>query len=172
MHALRADGTAYAGLLYTGLMLTADGPKVLEYNCRFGDPETQVVIPRLRSDLAEVLDACASDQLADVKVDLSEEAAVTVVLASGGYPGSYETGRPIDGLEAAATAPDAAVFHSGSVERDGRVVTAGGRVLAVTGWGPAVAGARRRAYDAASLISFDGMVRRDDIAARAAEEAR
>jgi phosphoribosylamine--glycine ligase len=169
--ALRADGIAYAGLLYTGLMLTADGPKVLEYNCRFGDPETQVVIPRLRSDLAEVLDACASDRLADVKVDLSDEAAVTVVLASGGYPGSYGTGVPIDGLEAAEAAPDAAVFHSGSAERDGRVVTAGGRVLAVTGWGPAVADARRRAYDAASHISFVGMIRRSDIADRAAEGA-
>jgi phosphoribosylamine---glycine ligase len=153
-------------------MLTADGPKVLEYNCRFGDPETQVVIPRLRSDLAEVLDACASDRLVDVKVDLSDEVAVTVVLASGGYPGSYATGLPIDGLEAAAAAPDAAVFHSGSVERDGRVVTAGGRVLAVTGWGPAVAAARRRAYDAASRISFDGMITRTDIAARADEAAR
>jgi phosphoribosylamine--glycine ligase len=170
--ALRADGIAYAGLLYTGLMLTANGPKVLEYNCRFGDPETQVVIPRLRSDLAEVLDACASDRLADVKVDLSDEAAVTVVLASGGYPGSYETGLAIDGLAAAEAAPDAAVFHSGSGERDGRVVTAGGRVLAVTGWGPAVADARRRAYDAASHISFDGMIGRSDIAARAAEDAR
>ncbi len=105
MGALRADGIAYAGLLYTGLMLTADGPKVLEYNCRFGDPETQVVIPRLRSDLAELLDACAADRLADVKVDLSEEAAVTVVLASGGYPGPYETGVPIEGLEAAAECP-------------------------------------------------------------------
>ncbi len=95
MDALRADGTAYAGLLYTGLMLTEDGPKVLEYNCRFGDPETQVVIPRLRSDLAEVLDACASDRLADVKVDLSDDAAVTVVLASGGYPGTVRD-RPPD----------------------------------------------------------------------------
>jgi phosphoribosylamine--glycine ligase len=167
--ALRAEGIAYAGLLYTGLMLTADGPKVLEYNCRFGDPETQVVIPRLRGDLAEVLDACASERLADVKVDLSDDAAVTVVLASGGYPGSHETGVPIGGLEAAAAAPEAAVFHSGSAEHDGRVVTAGGRVLAVTGWGPAVADARRRAYDAASHISFGGMIRRSDIAARAAE---
>jgi phosphoribosylamine--glycine ligase len=167
--ALRADGIAYAGLLYTGLMLTADGPKVLEYNCRFGDPETQVVIPRLRSDLAEVLDACASDRLDDVKVDLSHDAAVTVVLASGGYPGPYETGRPIEGLAAAAASPDATVFHSGTAERDGRVVTAGGRVLAVTGWGPAVADARRRAYEAASYISFDGMARRGDIAARIAE---
>jgi len=164
--ALRADGIAYAGLLYTGLMLTSGGPKVLEYNCRFGDPETQVVIPRLRSDLAELLDACAADRLTDVKVDLSEEAAVTVVLASGGYPGPYETGVPIEGLEAAADARDAAVFHSGTAEHDGRVVTAGGRVLAVTGWGPSLAGARARAYDAASHISFDGMIRRNDIAAR------
>jgi phosphoribosylamine---glycine ligase len=164
--ALRADGISYAGLLYTGLMLTADGPKVLEYNCRFGDPETQVVIPRLRSDLAELLDASAADRLADVKVDLSEEAAVTVVLASGGYPGPYETGLPIEGLEAAARARDAAVFHSGTAEHDGRVVTAGGRVLAVTGWGPTQADARARAYDAASHISFDGMMRRSDIADR------
>jgi phosphoribosylamine--glycine ligase len=172
VEALRADGIAYAGLLYTGLMLTAGGPKVLEYNCRFGDPETQVVIPRLRGDLAELLAACADDRLADVKVDLAEEAAVTVVLASGGYPGPYATGVPIDGLAAAAGADDATVFHSGTVERDGRVVTAGGRVLAVTGWGPALADARARAYDAASRISFDGMIRRNDIAARAAEEAR
>jgi len=164
--ALRADGIGYTGLLYTGLMLTADGPQVLEYNCRFGDPETQVVIPRLRSDLAELLAACADDRLADVKVDLSEEAAVTVVLASGGYPGPYETGVPIDGLAAAGGARDATVFHSGTVERDGRVVTAGGRVLAVTGWGPALVDARMRAYEAASHISFDGMIRRSDIAAR------
>ena len=123
-----------------------------------------MVIPRLRSDLAELLDACAADRLADVKVDLSEEAAVTVVLASGGYPGPYETGAPIEGLEAAAGARDAAVFHSGTAEHDGRVVTAGGRVLAVTGWGPALADARARAYDAASHISFDGMIRRSDIA--------
>jgi phosphoribosylamine---glycine ligase len=167
--ALRADGIAYAGLLYTGLMLTSDGPKVLEYNCRFGDPETQVVIPRLRSDLADLLDACASDRLADVKVDLAEDAAVTVVLASGGYPGRYDVGVPLEGLEAAAVARDAAVFHSGTAERDGRVVTAGGRVLAVTGWGPAQEDARARAYEAASHISFDGMIRRSDIALRAAE---
>jgi phosphoribosylamine--glycine ligase len=172
VEALRADGVGYSGLLYTGLMLTADGPRVLEYNCRFGDPETQVVIPRLRSDLAELLAACADDRLADVKVDLSEEAAVTVVLASGGYPGPYETGVPIDGLAAAAGVRDATVFHSGTVERDGRVVTAGGRVLAVTGWGPGLVDARARAYDAGSHISFDGMIRRSDIAARAAEGGR
>jgi phosphoribosylamine---glycine ligase len=169
VRALHAAGIAYSGLLYTGVMLTAGGPKVLEYNCRFGDPETQVVIPRLRGDLAELLDACARDRLAHQKVDLSEDAAVTVVLASGGYPESYETGRPIRGLEAAAASPDAVVFHSGTAEREGRVVTNGGRVLAATGWGSTVRDARRRAYEAASHISFEGMTRRGDIAARAAE---
>jgi len=167
VRALHDAGIAYSGLLYTGVMLTDEGPKVLEYNCRFGDPETQVVIPRLRGDLAEMLDACARDRLADQKVDLSEEAAVTVVLASGGYPGPYETGRPIGGLEAAAASPESVVFHSGTVEREGRVVTTGGRVLAATGWGPTVRDARGRAYEAASHISFDGMTRRGDIAAGA-----
>ena len=164
--AFRRDGVVYAGLLYTGLMLTPDGPKVLEYNCRFGDPETQVVIPRLRTDLGDVLEACAADRLDDVKVDLAEDAAVTVVVASGGYPGAYETGIPIEGLDDAARVPDTAVFHSGTEGRDGRVVTSGGRVLAVTGWGPSVAEARSRAYDAASCISFEGATRRSDIAAR------
>jgi phosphoribosylamine--glycine ligase len=170
--ALRDDGIAYSGLLYAGVMLTPDGPKVLEYNCRFGDPETEAVIPRLRGDLAELLHACAAGRLSDVKVDLSEDAAVTVVLASGGYPGPYETGIEIDGLGAAAASPDAVVFHAGTVERAGKVVTAGGRVFAVTGWGPAVSDARARAYEAASHISFDGMTRRSDIAARAAEGAQ
>jgi phosphoribosylamine--glycine ligase len=169
VRALREDGIEYSGLLYTGVMLTSDGPKVLEYNCRFGDPETEVVIPRLRGDLAELLHACAAGRLSDVKVDLAEDAAVTVVLASGGYPGPYETGVEIEGLGAAAAAPDAVVFHAGTAERAGRVVTAGGRVLAVTGWGPAVPDARARAYAAASHISFEGMTRRSDIAARSAE---
>jgi phosphoribosylamine--glycine ligase len=166
--ALRADGIEYSGLLYTGLMLTAEGPKVLEYNCRFGDPETEAVLPRLQSDLAAILAAGAADRLDDMKVGLSEDAAVTVVLASGGYPGAYETGRPIAGLDDAAAVPGAVVFHAGTVEREGRVVTAGGRVLAVTGLGRTVAEARARAYEAASSISFDGMTLRDDIAARAA----
>jgi phosphoribosylamine--glycine ligase len=169
VRALRAEDIAYSGLLYAGVMLTPGGPKVLEYNCRFGDPETEVVIPRLLGDLAEALTACAEDRLADVKVGLSEDAAVTVVVASEGYPGGYRTGVPIDGLDAAATSPEAVVFHAGTTGHDGRVVTAGGRVLAVTGWGPTIADARARAYEAASRISFDGMVRRSDIAARAAE---
>jgi phosphoribosylamine---glycine ligase len=172
VRALHDERIAYSGLLYTGVMLTEDGPKVLEYNCRFGDPETQVVIPRLRGDLAEMLDACASDRLADAKVDLSEDAAVAVVLASGGYPGAIETGRPIEGLDVAAASPDAVVFHSGTAERKGRVVTEGGRVLVATGWGPTVGDARDRAYEAASHISFDGMIRRGDIAAGAAEGGR
>jgi phosphoribosylamine--glycine ligase len=172
VRALGDEGIAYSGLLYTGVMLTKEGPKVLEYNCRFGDPETQVVIPRLRGDLAEMLDACATDRLVDLKVDLSEDATVTVVLASGGYPGAHETGRSIEGLEAAAASPEAVVFHSGTAEREGRVVTEGGRVLAATGWGPTVRDARNRAYQAASHISFDGMTRRSDIAAGAAEGGR
>jgi phosphoribosylamine---glycine ligase len=166
--ALDAEGIEYRGLLYTGLMLTADGPKVLEYNCRFGDPETQVVVPRLGDDLAGLLAACAEGRLDEAKVAPSDVAAVTVVLASGGYPGPFETGHAIDGLDRAAVLPDAVVFHAGTAERDGRVVTSGGRVLAVTGWGPSLADARARAYDAASAISFDGMVRREDIAAHAA----
>ncbi|HZB02367.1 MAG TPA: phosphoribosylglycinamide synthetase C domain-containing protein, partial [Actinomycetota bacterium] len=169
--ALRADGVEYTGLLYTGLMLTADGPKVLEYNCRFGDPETEAVLPRLRGDLAAMLAACATGELEDVKVALSEEASVTVVLASGGYPGAYNTGSEIRGLDQAAAVRDAMVFHAGTEERDGRVVTAGGRVLAATGWGPSLTDARARAYEAASAISFDGMVRRNDIAGGASAGA-
>jgi phosphoribosylamine---glycine ligase len=163
---LREQGVAYSGLLYTGLMLTSEGPKVLEYNCRFGDPETEVVIPRLASDLAELLEACALDRLADVKVISSDEAAVTVVLASGGYPGSYETGLPIDGLDRASEVEGVTVFHAGTREADGRVVTAGGRVLSVTGVAGSIEEARRRAYRAADLISFDGKTMRTDIADR------
>lgn len=170
VRALDREGIAYRGMLYTGLMLTPDGPKVLEYNCRFGDPETEALVPRLGSMLGVLLAAAADGgravQIADPAWDLS---AVTVVLASGGYPGAYETGVQIDGLEDAAYVPDTAVFHAGTAERDGRVVTAGGRVLAVTGWGPSLADARARAYDAASKISFDGMVLRHDIAAGVSE---
>jgi phosphoribosylamine--glycine ligase len=167
--ALDREGIPYRGMLYTGLMLTPDGPKVLEYNCRFGDPETEVLIPRLGQLLALHLAATADGNLpvdvADASWDLS---AVTVVLASGGYPGPYETGQEIHGLDEAAQVPDTVVFHAGTAERDGRVVAAGGRVLAVTGWGPTIADARARAYDAASRISFDGMILRHDIAATAA----
>jgi phosphoribosylamine--glycine ligase len=165
--AMRAEGIAYRGLLYAGVMLTADGPKVLEFNCRFGDPETEVVIPRLRSDLAELLLASATDRLADTKVDWSQDRAVTVVLTSGGYPGDYEVGAEIRGLD--GTGEDVVVFHAGTADRDGRVVTAGGRVLAVTAFGPTLPEARDRAYAACGGVWFDGMQYRRDIAQTAAE---
>jgi phosphoribosylamine--glycine ligase len=160
---MAASGVEYRGLLYAGLMLTADGPKVLEFNCRFGDPETQVVVPRLRSDLAEALSAAATGRLSEVSLEWSAEACVTVVMASGGYPGDYGTGLPIEGLDQVA-GPDVVVFHAGTERREGRVVTAGGRVLAVSGLGPDVAAARGRAYEACSLLSFEGMHYRRDIA--------
>jgi len=166
---MATEGLTYRGLLYTGLMLTSDGPRVLEYNCRFGDPETEVVIPRLRTDLAELLLASAAGGLANVKVDWTPDAAVTVILASGGYPGAYGTGVPIDGLDAAAEVEGAVVFHAGTAEADGRVVTSGGRVLSVTGLGATIGDARATAYDAASRIRFEGSSHRTDIAARAAE---
>jgi phosphoribosylamine--glycine ligase len=167
--ALREDGPGYRGLLYAGLMLTADGPRVVEFNCRFGDPEAEVVIPRLRTDLAELLMACATDRLVDAKVDWLDDAAVTVVLASRGYPGPYGTGVEIHGLPEAAAVESVSVFHAGTTEQDGRVVTAGGRVLAVSALGPTLSDARARAYDACGRLSFAGMQYRRDIAEAAAE---
>jgi phosphoribosylamine--glycine ligase len=166
--ALAAEGVPYRGVLYAGLMLTADGPKVLEFNARFGDPEAQAVLPRLDVDLAGTLLACAEGRLGEAKVAWRPEACVTVVLASGGYPGSYETGFPIEGLEAGGKSDRVAVFHAGTARRDGRVVTAGGRVLAVSALGTDLADARARAYGAASLVSFEGSHRRGDIALEAA----
>lgn len=162
--ALAAGGVPYRGVLYAGLMLTADGPKVLEFNARFGDPEAQAVLPRLDSDLGEILLACVEGRLGDAKIAWSPEACVTVVLASGGYPSEYATGFPIEGLEAAGKSDRVAVFHAGTARRDGRVVTAGGRVLAVSALGTDLADARARAYGAASLVSFEGLHRRSDIA--------
>jgi phosphoribosylamine--glycine ligase len=162
----------YRGVLYAGMMLTEKGPTLLEFNCRFGDPETEAILPLVRADLAEVLLAAAEGDLADVHLGRAREACVTVVLASGGYPGEYKTGLPIDGLDEAAAQPDVDVFHSGTAVRDGRVVTAGGRVLALSARGKDLAQARARAYGAVSLISFDGMHYRRDIAARAAQEER
>ncbi|HYF11498.1 MAG TPA: phosphoribosylamine--glycine ligase [Actinomycetota bacterium] len=168
---LREEGVRYVGVVYAGLMLTSDGPKVLEYNARFGDPETQVLLPRLRSDLGRLLAAAADGRLAAIDPPEMAGAAVTVVLASEGYPGRYDVGHPIEGL-ADAEREGAIVFHAGTRERDGRVVTAGGRVLSVTAVGDSIADARERAYAAASRISFRGMHLRRDIAARAAEEER
>jgi phosphoribosylamine--glycine ligase len=165
--ALRAEGVDYRGVVYAGLMLTDDGPKVLEFNCRFGDPETQAILPRLRSDLGQVLLACARGDLAGAGLDWDERACVGVVLASGGYPGPFATGIPIEGLPDPGPPGEARVFHAGTERRSGRVVTAGGRVLTVTALGDGLAAARDRAYAAASRIRFDGMMLRHDIAERA-----
>jgi phosphoribosylamine--glycine ligase len=167
---LRRQGTPYHGVLYAGLMITASGPKVLEFNCRFGDPETQAVLPRLRSDLVELCRAAREPGgLAGVSADFEDDWAVTVVLASAGYPASSSKGDVIAGLDEAGRRAGVEITHAGTAARDGEIVTAGGRVLNVTGLGATPAEARRRAYDAAGDITFDGMQMRSDIAARAAE---
>jgi phosphoribosylamine--glycine ligase len=165
---MRQRGTPYHGVLYAGLMLTDSGPKVLEFNCRFGDPETQAVLPRLRSDLIGLCLATRTEGgLAGLEAGFADEWAVTVVLASAGYPESSSKGDVISGLDEAASTDGVEVTHAGTARRDGELVTAGGRVLNVTGLGATAAEARRRAYDAAELISFDGKQMRTDIAARA-----
>jgi len=165
---LRKRGTPYSGVLYAGLMITEAGPKVLEFNCRFGDPETQAVLPRLRSSL---LDLCQGARetggLAGAKAEFDERWAVTVVLASAGYPESSSKGDVIHGLDQAAGVTDVEVTHAGTARRDGEFVTAGGRVLNVTALGASPDEARDRAYEVANMISFEGMQMRTDIADRA-----
>jgi phosphoribosylamine--glycine ligase len=164
---LRRRGTPFHGVLYAGLMMTARGPRVLEYNCRFGDPETQAVLPRLRSDLLELLEAAATPGgLAGAEPEWSPDWAVTVVLASRGYPESSSKGDDISGLD---QVEGAEVFHAGTAAANGGVVTAGGRVLGVTALGGTPGEARDRAYEAAEHIEFDGRQMRGDIAARAVE---
>ena len=166
---MRRRGTPYHGILYAGLMMTPEGAKVLEFNCRFGDPETQAVLPRLRSDLLDLLDrSTRTGGLAGVEPEWSSEWAVTVVLASRGYPESSSKGDPIEGLRAIDSL-DTEIFHAGTAESGGNLVTAGGRVLNVTGIGSSPAEARERAYAAAEKIQFDGKQMRRDIAARAVE---
>jgi phosphoribosylamine---glycine ligase len=170
VEAMKHRGIPYHGVLYAGLMLTASGPKVLEYNCRFGDPETQAVLPRLRSDLVGLCLATRTESgLAGVEADFADDWAVTVVLASAGYPESSSKGDVIGGLEEAAAMDGVEITHAGTARHDDEIVTAGGRVLNVTGVGPTTAEARRRAYDAAELICFDGKQMRTDIAARAVD---
>ncbi|MFH1022778.1 MAG: phosphoribosylamine--glycine ligase [Planctomycetota bacterium] len=164
VHALNAENRRFCGILYAGIILTADGPKALEFNARFGDPETEVILPRLTSDLAPILYRAAEGTLAEAKAEWDERAAVTVVLASGGYPGAFKKGIPIEGAD---TAPDAVVFHAGTAEQNGKLVTAGGRVLAVTALGATIAAARDTAYNAVRTIRFDGMHYRRDIGAKA-----
>ena len=165
MRAMNAEGRTFRGCLYFGLMITAEGPKVIEYNCRFGDPETQVVLPLLESDLLTIMEATAEGRLADVDVRFSGGAACCVVLASGGYPVSYRSGYPIEGLESAGK--EAFVFHAGTKLENGRIVTAGGRVLGVTATAGTLDQAVQKAYAAADHIAFCDLHRRSDIGQRA-----
>ncbi len=160
-------GTPYRGVLYAGLMLTASGPKVLEFNCRFGDPETEAILPRLASPLLPALRACTDGTLAECPVEWDPRPAVCVVMASGGYPGSYPKGMPITGIEEAEKQEGVVVFHAGTALRDGAVVTNGGRVLGVTAVGVGIREAVAAAYKAVVKISFDGAGYRSDIAHRA-----
>jgi phosphoribosylamine---glycine ligase len=163
----------YRGVLFAGMMLTDDGPKVLEFNCRFGDPETEALLPRMPYRVGTLLHACATGRLASEAghAGFDDGAAVTVVLASAGYPGPYAAGVPIDGVEQAEAIAGVIVFHAGTARAaDGRLISAGGRVLAVTGTGETIAEARDRAYAGVDRIHFDGMQYRTDIAAAAAKE--
>ena len=167
--AMQAEGCPFKGCLYFGLMLTPDGPKVIEYNCRFGDPETQVVLPLLESDLLTVMQACTNGTLDKTEVKFSDGAAACVVLASGGYPVAYEKGKEITGLENGQVpgAADVTVYHAGTAIKDGKLVTNGGRVLGVTATAATLPEALKKAYAAADCIHFDKLHRRSDIGARA-----
>jgi phosphoribosylamine--glycine ligase len=164
---MNRNETPYKGVLYAGLMLTQGGPRALEFNARFGDPETQPILMRMRNDLLDVLVAVCQGKLDEITIQWDPRPAVCVVMASGGYPGSYEKDKVIAGLDAAAKLEDVMVFHAGTAEKDGRIVTAGGRVLGVTALGDTIASAKARAYEAVSMISFDRAYCRKDIADKA-----
>jgi len=170
--AMRAKGMPYVGVMYLGLMFTKDGPKLVEYNCRFGDPEAQVMMPRLKSDLLTVLLAMRDGILNEIDLRWSDDAALTVVMASKGYPGDYEKGHTIHGLDRAAQLPGVQIFHSGTERRDGQIVAVGGRVLSVTATGKDVAEARARAYAAVDTIHWEGSFSRRDIGWRALARAK
>ena len=163
IRAMNSENRKFKGVLYFGLMLAADGPKVLEYNARFGDPETQVVLPRLKTDLVEIMNAIIDEKLDSVKIEWDDHAAVCVILASGGYPGKYRTGLEITGIGEAEKDPAVMVFHAGTSLEAGRYLTAGGRVLGVTAVADTLDNAREKAYGAVAGISFPDMHYRKDI---------
>jgi phosphoribosylamine---glycine ligase len=165
--AMKAEGAEFKGVLYCGLMMTARGPMVLEFNCRFGDPETQPILMRLESDLVEALEASIEGRVSEGDFKWSPDAAVSVVMASGGYPGTFEVGKRIDGLDEAGAVEGVKVFHAGTSKRDGAYYTSGGRVLGVTARAASLETAVARAYEACGKISFDGAHYRKDIAGRA-----
>ena len=168
LRGLAKEKIEYRGLLYPGLMITDDGPRVLEFNCRFGDPETQALLPRMQSDLLPLLEATIDGKIDNQKIEWDSRASVTVVLASAGYPGKYETGKVISGLDEASKLDAVEVFHAGTKIVDGKIVTSGGRVLAVTALGVTIVDARELAYRAVGCIQFEGCHYRRDIALGAA----
>jgi len=170
MDAMKAEGREFIGILFVGLMLTKDGPKVLEYNARFGDPETQVVLPRMKNDIVEVFEACIDGRLDEITLEFEENAAVCVILASEGYPEHYEKGLPITGLDAFKGREDYFVFHAGTKKSGDEIVTNGGRVLGVTATGSDLKEARKKAYEATDWITFANKYKRNDIG-KAIDEA-
>ena len=164
---LRIEGKEYKGVLYAGLILTKEGPKVLEFNARFGDPETQVVLPRLKTDLIDILNAVIDDRLHKINIQWEDNAAVCVVVASGGYPGKHQKGKPISGLERLGKMKDMIAFHAGTKFQEGRVVTSGGRVMGITAWDETISKAKEKAYKGIKEIYFEDMYYRKDIALKA-----
>lgn len=163
LDAMRAEGREFVGILFVGLMLTKDGPKVLEYNARFGDPETQVVLPRMKNDIVPILLNCIEGNLDKIELEFTKEACVTVVLASDGYPVNYDKGYEIKGLESFVNKEGYYVFHAGTAYKEGKIVTAGGRVLGVTALGDTLVGAKKSVYKATTWISYDNKYMRTDI---------
>jgi len=164
---LWSEGRKYKGVLYAGLILTKEGPKVLEFNARFGDPETQVVLPRLKTDLIDILNAVIEEALHKINIEWEDNAAVCVVVASGGYPGKYQKGKVISGLERLKKMEDIIVFHAGSKLQDDKVITSGGRVLGITAWDDTISKAKEKAYEGVEKIYFKDMYYRKDIAVKA-----
>ena len=164
LRGLNQQGVEFRGLLFPGLMITTDGARVLEFNCRFGDPETQAILPRMKSDLLPLLEATIDGQIDNHTIEWDERACVAVVLASGGYPDKYDTGKTISALDETAKLPDVQIFHAGTKRVNGQIVTAGGRVLAVSALGSTIEAARSRAYEAIAQIHFEGCHYRRDIA--------
>jgi phosphoribosylamine--glycine ligase len=163
---LQNEGREYKGVLYAGLILTKKGPKVLEFNARFGDPETQVVLPGLKTDLVDILNAVIEETLHKINIEWEDNAAVCVVVASGGYPGKYQKGKPISGLERLKKMKNIIAFHAGTKFQDGKIVTSGGRVLGITAWGDTISKAKEKVYESVEKIYFKDMYYRKDIASK------
>ena len=164
---LKREGITYKGILYAGLMMTKEGAKVLEYNVRFGDPETQAVVPLLKTDIVDIFMACVDGRLKDINIEFEDKSAICVVLASKGYPGSYEKGKEIKGLDSFKDRDDIIVFHAGTKEENGKIVTSGGRVLGITCLAPDIKSAIDKLYKEIDKVTFDGVYYRKDIGGKA-----